>query len=250
MNAKIVRSDNDLIPPEELVQQHIGQGDFERIGEGMIGNIIRQGYLTPEARILDVGSGLGRLARPLTRYLSNAGEYHGMEISKLCVDWCQAKYTRHPNFRFRWTNVWSKYYNPQGTIRASDFSFPYADDFFDFAILASVFTHMKLQDADRYLSEIARVLRPGGSCFITYFLISADLKEAFVKNISEGRWFRTDGGVIQDQECPEKVVLLYEDAIREFYLKYGLKIQKQTYGNWYPRNVKTQGLQDAIWATK
>lgn len=252
MNFDAASLDDSLVPPEELVdQQNIGQGSFKRIGEEMIGAIIRRGYLTPTDRILDVGSGLGRLARPLTSYLAKPGEYHGMEISKDSVDWCKAKYARHPNFRFQWIDVWSKLYNPQGAVQATNFTFPYEAAFFDFVLLASVFTHMCLEDTDHYLSEVARVLRPGGKCFITYFLISPDVKDQFEKHIREGTWFRIKGGAIQDREVPEKVVALREDAIKEIYQKYGLNIETVAYGTWCARTIKPLfGYQDDIWAIK
>src|SRR3954452_23014549 len=38
--------------------------------------------------------------------------------------------------------------------------------------LCSVFTHMMPNEAANYIGEIARVLKPGGRCVVTYFLLN------------------------------------------------------------------------------
>ena len=50
-------------------------------------------------------------------------------------------------------------------------AFPCADNSFDLVFLTSVFTHMFAGDVENYLSEISRVLKPGGKCLITWFLL-------------------------------------------------------------------------------
>src|SRR5215212_9202219 len=45
--------------------------------------------LLPDETILDIGSGMGRKTIPLTRYLSQAGCYEGLDVNKVGVDWCQ-----------------------------------------------------------------------------------------------------------------------------------------------------------------
>lgn len=76
---------------------------------------------------------------------------------------------KYPNFNFQLADIYNKMYNPQGKYKASDYKFPYANETFDFVFLTSVFTHLLPQDMERYLSEIARVLKKNGRCFITFF---------------------------------------------------------------------------------
>src|SRR5262245_9249020 len=109
----------DLIPPLDLlVQNRIGIVDhrssadeFRRVGEGIIGNMISQGFIRPDSKVLDVGCGLGRLARPLTKYL-NGGEYCGVDIVKSSIEWCRANYASYQNFDFRYADVYNTVYNP------------------------------------------------------------------------------------------------------------------------------------------
>src|SRR5262249_8345158 len=72
--------------------------------------------------------------------------------------------------RFQRVNVYSKFYNAEGTVQASEYTFPFKDAEFDFAFLVSVFTHIITKDLERYMQELARVVKPGGRTFITYFL--------------------------------------------------------------------------------
>jgi cyclopropane fatty-acyl-phospholipid synthase-like methyltransferase len=59
-------------------------------------------------------------------------------------------------------------------VQPADYRFPYEDDTFDAAVLISVFTHMLPRDVDRYLGEIARVLKRNGRIFATYFVITPE----------------------------------------------------------------------------
>ena len=61
-----------------------------------------------------------------------------------------------------------------GSVRASEYRFPYADDTFDLVVLISVFTHMLPEDTERYVAEISRVLRPGGQCWASFYILNAD----------------------------------------------------------------------------
>lgn len=62
-------------------------------------------------------------------------------------------------------------YNPRGRIDARALTFPCASGDVDFAILTSVFTHIRIEGIANYLRELSRVVRPGGRVFATFFLI-------------------------------------------------------------------------------
>ena len=66
------------------------------------------------------------------------------------------------NFRFQVADLYNRRYNPHGAHAATEYRFPYDDARFDFAILTSVLTHLLEDEADHYLAETARVLKPGG----------------------------------------------------------------------------------------
>src|SRR5436853_5461052 len=138
-NERPPYSVEEMVPPAEMI--YTGDGDFLGIGREFLEYFIKLGNLRPSDRVLDVGAGLGRMAIPLTQYLSKRGRYEGFDAVKLGVEWCQERISRtYPNFRFRFADIHNTCYNPEGQIKAQDFKFPYADGSFDFVFLASVFT--------------------------------------------------------------------------------------------------------------
>jgi SAM-dependent methyltransferase len=163
------------LPPMRL--RFVGAGDFRAVGDELKGLLVRFG-LKPDDRVLDIGSGVGRVAIPLTRYLDSGGTYDGFDIVRRGVAWSRCHITqRHPNFRFHHVNVRSSEYRERGTS-ASGFRFPFDDASFDFAFATSLFTHLVLAETRQYLSESARVLAPGGCLFATFFLLNDHAHEA------------------------------------------------------------------------
>ena len=162
--------EGELLPPEKM-REFVGGGDFKVVGEAFRDYLVNLGGLRPDDRLLDVGCGCGRIAVPLTGYLSDKGSFEGFDIYKEGIEWCTRNITaRRPNFRFRFADIYNKRYNPLGRSPASSFRFPYPDESFDFVVASSVFTHLLRKDLSHYLSEIRRVMRTGGRCLITYFL--------------------------------------------------------------------------------
>src|SRR4029079_17934996 len=135
---------HSLVPPRHL-RAYVGAGEFFGIGYEFL-EYFKVSGLKPSDRVLDVGCGIGRMAIPLTTYLST-GSYDGFDIVPHGIEWCQEKVTPlFPNFRFRHADIWNKMYNPTGTLKVSKFAFPYPNETFDFVFLTSVFTHMLIHD--------------------------------------------------------------------------------------------------------
>jgi len=128
-------------------------------------------------------------------------------------------------------------YNPQGKSNARDYRFPFATSSFDFAFLASVFTHMLPDDLENYLSEIARALKPGGKCLITYFLLNSESTALLQAGSSSLNFqYELTGCRTIDANVPEEAVAYQEDAIRALYQKHGLKILESIrHGKWSGR---------------
>ena len=101
-----------------------------------------------------------------------------------------------------------------------------------------------------YLSEISRVLKTGGKCFITYFLLNQDSLTGVILNQSQFKFrFKFEHALAIDKNVPERAIGFYEDIIREQYQKFKLKIDNIYYGSWCGRKDFVDG-QDIIVATK
>jgi ubiquinone/menaquinone biosynthesis C-methylase UbiE len=243
-----------LIPPESLHSvsgKPLDVKDFRKVGKEFFRYFVNLGGIQPHQKVLDVGSGTGRMALPLTRYLKN-GSYEGMDIVAPSIEWCQKTYTpRYPNFHFHFGDIYNKMYNPAGKYKASEYRFPFGTSSFDFVFLTSVFTHMLPEDLDNYLSEVVRVLKPEGRCLITYFLLNPESLGLIEAKLSRPQFkYALPGCRVGRTNVPEAVVAYDESTIRGLYQKYGLKLLEPIYfGKWCERK---NGLsyQDMIVATK
>jgi SAM-dependent methyltransferase len=163
----------ELVPPLELMALEGIEVLEEWFRWGEEWSVLLRVFagLRRSSTVLEIGCGLGRIAFPL-RYVLDEGRYDGFEIVRSKVDFLEATFARrHSNFRFVWANVRNTHYNPEGKIEADTYRFPYDDESFDVVFAASVFTHMQPANVAHYVRESARVLRRGGRCLFSFFLL-------------------------------------------------------------------------------
>ncbi len=222
----------DLTPPRGL--SFVGGGDFGKTGREHLNHFRELGDLAPNARVLDIGCGIGRMAIPLIDYLDE-GSYAGFDVGKEMINWCKRRITaRRPDFEFTWAPVFNQKYNPFGKLAGAEYRFPYPSSSFDFAFATSLFTHLVRDDADHYLAETARVLRPGGTCLFTFFLLDSESE----REIEAGRaafdfHYRTHGGFTIDPRQPEEAVAYRVGDIRAMFAEAGLQIRDPIFrGRW------------------
>jgi SAM-dependent methyltransferase len=223
-----------------------GSGDFIKQGETFLKYFIDLGCLKQNNCVLDIGSGIGRMAIPLTEYLSQEGKYEGFDIVKKGVKWCKKNITsKFPNFNFQHIELKNSLYNLDTNQDASKFTFPYPDNYFDFIFLTSVFSHMLPNDVENYLKEINRVLKNSGRCFCTFFILTKEYKQNINKNFN----FPFDKGnyYLMDEKVPEANIAYEEDYLRSIILKANLNILSMHNGYWSGRQ-KSESLdfQDII----
>lgn len=227
---------DEFSPPRSKI--FVGDGSFRKPGEEFLRYFLELGGLKPDERVLDVGCGIGRMAVPLTRYLSSRGEYRGFDIVREGIDWCQSRIVpKFPNFHFQLLDIYNRNYNPGGTLRAQDCEFPYETAYFDFALVTSVFTHMLPAEMESYFSEIARVLKVNGRCLITFFLLNTESRSLIDSGESKLDFrYEIDDTLTVDERTPEAAIA-YDDAwIRTTYRKFGLRILEPIrFGSWCGR---------------
>jgi SAM-dependent methyltransferase len=136
-------------------------------------SLLVESGLNRQDHVVDVGSGYGRLAYGLIGRDDFQGNYHGFDILPRHVAWCVENITpSFPKYVFQHLDVANARYNPDGAMIASEVRFPYVDAQFDVAALFSIFTHMYSEGIRRYMQELRRVLRNGGTCVATFFIFN------------------------------------------------------------------------------
>jgi SAM-dependent methyltransferase len=239
----------DDMVPDPGVASYVGGGDaeaFKQVGREVLWRLQEYGGLQPHERVLEVGSGIGRIAIPLTQYL-HEGRYVGFDIVKHGIDWCRERITtRYPGFTFFHSDIYNKAYNPEGLQAAHEYAFPFPDRSFDFVFLTSVFTHMLPRDVERYVSEIARVLAGGGRCFCTAYLVD-DEGRGYLDRRESLKAFVDCGGYFTDcPEVPEAAVAYDQEYLFGLFRSAGMEIRRIVPGEWW----KNQTAQDAFVAQK
>ncbi|MDX6726740.1 MAG: hypothetical protein QOK49_1545 [Baekduia sp.] len=220
-----------LVPPRRL--DFVGHSDFAGTGDEFLGHFRVLGGLEPGERVLDIGCGIGRMARPLAGFLSPQGAYDGFDINRDGVAWCQARYARHTNFTFTLADLYNKRYNPAGTQAADRFDFPYPDASFTFALATSVFTHLLEGEADRYLAEAARVLAPRGRLLSTWFLLDPASRAAIAAGTAGLPFLDADQPVaVVSDEVPEEAIAFDRGWLAEAAERHGLRLRAVHPGTW------------------
>lgn len=246
-------------PPLFLMGQGSGSTDlrsYDEIGCEFLSYFRRFGALESGHRVLEIGSGSGRMARAIAGCLGTQGHYDGLDVLEEQILWCRENITPvFPNFRFHFLNVQNGAYNADGIIDPKDLRLPFDDQSFDFVYLTSVFTHMLPPGLRTYLYEVSRVLRVGKRCLITYFLLNED-QASLVRNSDNQPIFtfphREPGCpyATEDASNPENAIAYDEGFLRHLYREAGLSIFGPVlYGAWSGRKNYVSG-QDMIVAIK
>lgn len=233
------------IPPSE--KNFVGDGDFVAVGVEFLKWFVRVGALTPQDRVLDIGSGIGRMALPLTQYLET-GTYDGIDVAAEGVDWCAANISPHyGNFRFHHLDLAHPLYNPSGVLRTGEVKLPFEARQFDFIFMTSVITHLTAPEVRAYAREINRLLAPGGRCFITTFMLNGPAREG----LRAGRGMLPFDGAATEREIyayadnPSAAVAFDEDFLLSMFLEFGLRrTRPAVYGRWSGRATPGDSFQD------
>lgn len=219
----------DRLTPPRRLSLYVGHGDFRATGEEFLGLFRQLVDLRAQDRVLDIGCGIGRMARVLVPVLRPPGSYDGFDIAQGGIRWCQAHYRDTPApFRFEHADVRNSVYNAAGADTPETYRFPYDDNAFDVAIATSVFTHLLPEAADHYLAQAARVLAPKGRLFATWFLTKdQDAPPPPFKPDPT-----TAPAATTDPKAPETAVAYPELWLRERLDANGFELEAIHAGSW------------------
>lgn len=139
-------------------------GKWDEIGALQFEYLKAQG-LRPHHKLLDVGCGSLRGGVHFVGYL-DAGGYSGLDINQSLLD---AGYDVELaalglQDRLPRTNL----------VCDAEFEFGGPDGVFDYAMAQSVFTHLSLNRIRQCLAKVARVMKPGGVFYATFFELPED----------------------------------------------------------------------------
>jgi ubiquinone/menaquinone biosynthesis C-methylase UbiE len=222
-----------------LGKTFVGGGNFEKVGQEFFQYFLNFCNIKSSSKILDIGSGMGRMAIPFTTFLDENGIYEGFDVFKSGIRWSQKNITtKFSNFHFSYIDIFNKEYNPDGKIHATTFTFPYPDNYFDVVFATSVFTHLLPLDLPKYFSEIYRVLKPNGTCFLTFLLLNPESNQ-LIQNKQSHILFEhfEDKYALMIHDVPEHTIAYDENYVRSIHETTNLVMTDPIfYGSWCGRN--------------
>lgn len=224
------------------VWHNVGGGDFHLIGQQYFDWFREATNLQPDAHVLDMGCGAGRLAFPLSDYLDTQGVYTGFDLSERALSFARHHVRGAAQFNFIKAEVQSREYGGAG-VKAAGYRFPVETNSVDAALAISLFSHLLPEDAAAYLREAGRVLKPGGRLCLTGFIVEPgmELAQAVLPLIA----YR-DGAWAADPNEPERAIG-YERAVFEGWLQEaGLVLAEPVEPGHWSRPVRMGEFQDRI----
>ena len=203
---------------------------------------IRECGLKPSSKVLDYGCGLGRITYPLSEYLIE-GEYLGVDVVKDGIVFLRHAYRDFPHFSFEHLNLRLSHYQlddvaPQGEINDSgdevrQVVIPALDQYFDFQISTSVFTHMQREDIEATLREIKRKMKPGSLCYNTWLIVDETAKIALREGKADRELpYEQDGMFFYDSSNVLMCTAYSIGVMQEIYRKGGHDIMAIHSGSW------------------
>lgn len=194
-------------------------------------------------RMLDVGSGAGRLYLAMKPYLTASDSYTGIDVNAGFIQRCKRLY-HAANVQFIHTEASNGYYAGETAVGPRQWVFP--DASFNFVTALSVWTHLREEDWRHYLSEVHRVLEPGGRAVISFFITDEDYRPELKRDRqsdfypqNERKWIfdtpaydSTHWKTLNWASVPEVAIAVDKPTFEQVVDEIGLKVRGYHSGQW------------------
>jgi len=188
------------VPPVPLMLRVTGSNeldfflaDGQRVFTDLVDAVERHSQLRKVGRMLDWGCGCGRVTM---HFLADGriSEVHGVDIDGEAIAWCQQAF---PRGRFQQNQL----YPP----------LPFPDGYFDLVVAYSVFTHLDRNVQKQWLTEMRRLIAPGGLFLATIngelgalYTFPDRAARSFTERLCEALGARSmiEGGIIDSIDDP------------------------------------------------
>jgi len=200
--------------------------------------------------VLELGCNTGRTMLGLPVYLKPPGRYEGLDIMRDQIEYAQNHiHAKFPHFNFTHADLYNSAYNPQGRVDPADYEFPYDDNSFDIIFAASVFTHLVPPVTANYFKQSRRVLRKGGRCLYSFFLLDnyrgkGTMYWDFIE--FEQRLEGCDEVAVKDKNSPDTIISYRISLIERLATDAGLKVARILPGVWSGSHEYCLSEQDLV----
>lgn len=211
----------DTLPPASLrmrigVSNHIlrNASVFDE-GQDFIDQLVERNLVADGARILELGSGVGRNLMAL-RSRVDFDSYDGIDVDADMVRW-DNDHLADERARFHHADLFSAVYNPGGQS-ITGYRLPVAGASIDFSLAVSVFSHLLASDTRHYAGELGRVTADGGYGSYTFFLLD------HLAGRLDDRWtfqHERDGCWVENTRYPEAAVAYHQDDVVDMFSRQG-----------------------------
>ena len=114
---------------------------------------------------------------------------------------------------------------------------------------SSLYTHLLPAETRNYLRETARVLRSGGRCLVTFFVVDPEAERLMANDLSSIAFRPYEGCRVRDVQVPAAAVAYDDHVVTEMFAEVGLRIDDVRHGVWCGRLVGTS-YQDLVLAVR
>ena len=220
--------------PASRAARH-GGPEFYSSGLKFAETLITWGGLRSTDRVLDVGCGPGRIAIGIGETFGWTNRYLGIDVIRTDIKVANQNITSaHRTFQFKHIDVHNGLYNPNGLMKSTEVRFPLDDQSVDFVLASSLFTHMFDADVKRYVSEIGRVMVPGGKILTTWFALTPEVLERSLAGMSRFQFShqQPDGTRTTRPEAPEEILAFDQTRIQALFAEAGFAVTAFHRGAW------------------